>query len=742
MARLALLLDSLQKKFGALDDETAIECIAAIMTFRHEPPETIDAMMTRFDLAYYRASQLGAFDISNQGKAWLLLTAMRLPTNTWVTLLQISNGKLPSTDPEYQSFRNYLRRQTHLMENGPHNIADAMRGPGYGRRIAYWNDSPPEQPQQESSWPAAQEQWLTAGADDNFTSDYYQEQDDDGEWYLYAGSDTESDDPHDFTPELSREAIEQYAMSLVPQGEYNYDTGAQALYEQYLLAKRRYRRYTQRDNKMQRHHRRRKGKSKGRGRGFSKGKGPFRPHYYAGPSKGGGRKGDGKNPTDASGRRMQCFECGSEYHLKHECPRLHMWAKDGYMKGKSKASSSSSGPPMPGQLGRAYTMAIAQSSHQTVPPPRQDYLVLHVQDTDDLLDFAPPSRRPEPRIITAPVGSEQLFDLTIYDRPVPPTAANNDETMLDLDDWHLTSDFPATEQHPRFRCLGCGTLQRMLSRCSVCQMGPFCWRCHLYHQCPGPPDAPTTTTPLSSSSRPWIPADNTINARRASTQQLSLTEQLQLLSEADARDERDIHSEPIIEFTWWLADDSEPQVTQSMYLARTQLASQREGLLVDPGAQGNLVGYDWAMRVTLLAQQAGLGHLIQWKKLAKPLPVAGVGAKTQSATYEITVPIAVEGQMSTYTAPVIGSATEPSQIPALLGLQSLKQKRTILDTTNDKIHFCGPGEPTINVPPGTITIDLKQAKSTHLLVPCTDYNTVKQKDKPSRLAFETQTPSN
>ena len=148
------------------------------------------------------------------------------------------------------------------------------------------------------------------------------------------------------------------------------------------------------------------------------------------------------------------------------------------------------------------------------------------------------------------------------------------------------------------------------------------------------------------------------------------------------------------------------------------------------------------MRVTLLAQQAGLGHRVQWRKLTKPLPVAGVGAKTQEATYEITVPIAIEGQMSTYTAPVIGSATQPSQIPALLGLQSLKLKRTILDTINDKIHFCGLGDPTITVPPGTITVDLKQAKSTHLLVPCTDYDTVKQKDKPSRLAFETQMQNN
>ena len=52
---LALLARQLVRRFGALDDETAIECIASIMAFKHEAPETIDAMLTRFDLAFYRA---------------------------------------------------------------------------------------------------------------------------------------------------------------------------------------------------------------------------------------------------------------------------------------------------------------------------------------------------------------------------------------------------------------------------------------------------------------------------------------------------------------------------------------------------------------------------------------------------------------------------------------------------------------------------------------------------------------
>ena len=81
-----------------------------------------------------------------------------------------------------------------------------------------------------------------------------------------------------------------------------------------------------------------------------------------------------------------------------------------------------------------------------------------------------------------------------------------------------------------------------------------------------------------------------------------------------------------------------------------------------------------------------------------------------------------QASLSTYTAPVCGDDNEPSDVPALFGLKSLSRLRTVIDLVNGVIHFCGPGDVIINTPAGTVSAQMEAAPSSHMLIPCTNYN--------------------
>jgi hypothetical protein len=51
----------------------------------------------------------------------------------------------------------------------------------------------------------------------------------------------------------------------------------------------------------------------------------------------------------------------------------------------------------------------------------------------------------------------------------------------------------------------------------------------------------------------------------------------------------------------------------------------------------------------------------------------------------------------------------------------MKKQRTILDLVNNQMHFCGPGEITFNLPPGSESFQLEEAPSGHLILPICEY---------------------
>ena len=167
--------------------------------------------------------------------------------------------------------------------------------------------------------------------------------------------------------------------------------------------------------------------------------------------------------------------------------------------------------------------------------------------------------------------------------------------------------------------------------------------------------------------------------------------------------------------------------TQS-YISNTELTDGRQALLFDPGSWNNLTGTPWARRTAVLASR----HKLEAKQTLRdtPLRVSGVGKEAQVCTHDCELPVAlktVDGRKvrGAYTAPTINDHA----LPALLGLQTLIERRAIMDFTTLQLSFTGPGETRITFSPGTDTFQMFQAPSGHLMLPCCDYDSVREAAK-------------
>jgi len=146
--------------------------------------------------------------------------------------------------------------------------------------------------------------------------------------------------------------------------------------------------------------------------------------------------------------------------------------------------------------------------------------------------------------------------------------------------------------------------------------------------------------------------------------------------------------------------------------------ARREGeaLLVDPGSPGNLAGDRWVQRMRE-----------ECRRQAMPEPrhtdipeftVGGVGKHAQVCTQKASVPVGLSnGTMGTYEAPEVPQ----SDVPGLLGLDTLVRLHALLDCAGRKLFLVGPGGYKLQLSPGSMSCDLEVANTGHLLLPCTDY---------------------
>ena len=162
------------------------------------------------------------------------------------------------------------------------------------------------------------------------------------------------------------------------------------------------------------------------------------------------------------------------------------------------------------------------------------------------------------------------------------------------------------------------------------------------------------------------------------------------------------------------------------YLVKTQLPDGRMAIIVDPGAWTNLCGGKWARECAHRAHRHNREP--KQEKLARPLEVAGVGRGTQTAIWATKMPIAVVNKEGNYVEQIFEVPTlegeDGADVPALLGLRSMRAKDAVLEMASGQecLTFPGPGGYKIEWSPGTVQLPLEVAPSGHYVIPCDAYS--------------------
>ena len=173
---------------------------------------------------------------------------------------------------------------------------------------------------------------------------------------------------------------------------------------------------------------------------------------------------------------------------------------------------------------------------------------------------------------------------------------------------------------------------------------------------------------------------------------------------------------------WWPVVPDGPA---GVYHNGTRLPDGRHALLVDTGAWDNIAGSQWADEVAHTA--ARHGHHPGQAPMQPPLEIQGVGNGTQRCETKAILPITLPRSNGSFSLDHYGAPVIPeSAVPGLLGLKSMKNRRTIIDTVNNRMYFCGEGPVEIRPPPGTDVYTLEQAPSGHLMLPISEFESLKR----------------
>ena len=280
----AFILHSLAEHYMPLEEESNLRSLADLHGFVRLPGESVDTVLTRFEVIVQRARTRARIPLQNTHAAWMLLLALRIPTEYWVHLLTPFRGALPSTDTEYRQFIEYVRRFGHLAEAGNYSIAQGVTQ-GHSTMWA----TPQEVPGQVNPGSGTQGTASPASIAGMFPTDNPHEQlphdDDDSDTSDDEDGIYHTQDPTD--PDMAGWIVNDI-------GEY--------YYQKYKLSKRKWRRFAGRQPKRQR--------------------GPIRHRQFLeethASSEARYRKG---NPLGRDGQPLRCSVCDSDQHLRAKCPQ-------------------------------------------------------------------------------------------------------------------------------------------------------------------------------------------------------------------------------------------------------------------------------------------------------------------------------------------------------------------------------------------------------------------------------------
>jgi len=225
------LLRILRRRFAPLDQESQLFSLTEFFSFQRLPSEDIDSLISRFEVRWHRANNIGGVVMNEVALSWMLLQHAGVPKDRWPLLLTATQGNLPSTTAEYQAFVNYLRRNGHLFDRNSDPAKNVSNT--YVSFDASDNPSSNQQPQSFTSPVFAAMHSHDMNYDGTFSDD-----DTDSSGMSYdSQSDVDLSDLHDMP----------------------YPVAAETAYLGYRFAKRRWRKFA---------NPRRNPKGKGRGKGI------------------------------------------------------------------------------------------------------------------------------------------------------------------------------------------------------------------------------------------------------------------------------------------------------------------------------------------------------------------------------------------------------------------------------------------------------------------------------------------
>ena len=162
---------------------------------------------------------------------------------------------------------------------------------------------------------------------------------------------------------------------------------------------------------------------------------------------------------------------------------------------------------------------------------------------------------------------------------------------------------------------------------------------------------------------------------------------------------------------------------------RIQLPSGRMGVMLDIGSVGNLAGSQWVRSVSRKGMHDG-NMTAKTHKRERPLRVSGVGTGGQTCDWNAHLPVCIkcysgEGktnagfQKACYRTPVVPD----SDLPALVGYDTLQHSRCLIDCAKDEVFLLAPGDYNLlaHLPPGSRQVETERATTGHLMMPIDHY---------------------
>ena len=337
------LLHGLSARFGPLDEESRFRATQDLLSFARRQGETVDTLISRFELIRSRARVEGGGVVSVETAALILLRACGVSSDQFQTLTQPFGLRLPNTEAEFAQLQHHMRRMGHIVERFPNNIASGLRQQTASHQVFLAEADTGSSRSAEASWLPEGHAQVPMWSMPSDPTDWAFHADPGAESCTDSATSSDNDEPMD-TSDIQ-------GMNAYQVDEY--------LFGQYQEAKKRWRRYTGKPVRSLRRVLKRKGK--GKGKGF---RGSYlnidgllqQSSYFKGKGKGGRSSGKGfgrkANPCGRDGEPLKCSVCGSAYHLRARCPR------------NAQPASSGTAPPNPsGSVGpRAPTFVVEPTS--------------------------------------------------------------------------------------------------------------------------------------------------------------------------------------------------------------------------------------------------------------------------------------------------------------------------------------------------------------------------------------------